>query len=69
MPKNVHYLSSASIANDGPWTTVLGEDATRNESEHLSMVVRPSGDCFDPLGHIIHCLRYTLSPLKVGKVP
>ena len=45
----------AAVADDGPRTTVSGEDASCDESQNLPMIVCPSGDCLDPLGHIIHC--------------
>ena len=45
---------SASVADDGSQTTVSGEDASCDEAQYIPMVVCPSGDCFDPLGHIVH---------------
>ena len=48
----------AAVTDDGPQTTVLGEDASRDECQNLPMVVCPSGDCLDPLGHIVYRHQY-----------
>ena len=58
-----------SVDDDGPQTFISGEDVPRDKSEHLSMVVYPSGDSLNPLGHILHRHKNTLPHLKVGKVP
>ena len=60
IPKNVEVW--AFVADDGHQTTVSGKDASHDKSEYLSMIVCPSGDCFDPLGHIIHYYQNILFP-------
>ena len=59
----------ASIADDGPWTSILGEDVPRDESEHLLMVVCPSGDSLKSLGHIIHITKIYSFLYEDGKGP
>ena len=57
------------FADDGPWTTVSGEDTSRNELKHLPMVVCPSGDCFNTVGHIIYRYQDILFPSEGDKGP
>ena len=57
------------IADDGPRTTIPGEDASRDESQNLPMIVYRSGDCLDPLGHIVHPTSMYSFPSKGGKGP
>ena len=54
----------AAVADDGPQTTVSGEDASCVELQNLPMVICPSGDFLDPLGHIVHRHQYVLFPVR-----
>ena len=54
----------ATIADDSPRTTVSGEDTSCDEPKNLPMVVCPSGDCLDPLGHIVHHQQDVLLPVR-----
>ena len=53
----------ASVADDEPLISVLGEDVTCSKSEHLSMDVCLSGDSLDQLGHIIHRYQDVIFPI------
>ena len=52
------------VADDGSRTIVSSEDASCDESQNLSMIVCPGGDCFDPLGHIVHRHQDVLFPVR-----
>ena len=54
----------AAVTDDGSRRTVSGEDTLCDESQNLPMVVCPSGDCLDPLGHIVHRHQYVLFPVR-----
>ena len=54
----------AAVTDDGSRITVSGEDASCDEYQNLLMVVCPSGDCLDPLGHIVHRHQYVLFPVR-----
>ena len=41
----------ASVIDDGPRTTILGEDVPRDKFEYFPMSVCPSGDSLNPLRH------------------
>ena len=52
-----------SIVDDGPWTSILGEDVPRDEFEHLPMSVCPTGDSLNPVGQIINRYQNILFPV------
>ena len=54
---------SATLADDGPRTTVSGKDASRKKSEQLLMVICPNGDHLDPLGIIMNRYQDILFPV------
>ena len=59
----------AAVADDSPRTTIPDEDASCDKSQYLSMIVCPSVDCLNPLGHIIHRYQYVLFPIRRSESP
>ena len=48
-PEGCIIQVSTTVVDDGPRTSVSGNDASRNKFQHLLMVLCPSGDHLDPL--------------------
>ena len=44
---------SASITNDGTWSSKMGEDIVQNNFFNSFNIIIPTWDCFNPLGYVI----------------